>query len=99
MACGTHVDLHLRRQTGAARHIQNQALIRTKAARHFERIHEIARAADRQSDRLVTDTADSDRKLKPGRPVTRKLNESIRPQPSPENETGVFSHRRPPGPD
>jgi hypothetical protein len=71
--------------------------MRTKAARHLECIDKLARAADRQGDGLVADTADIDRKIKPGRPVTRKLNENIRPQPSPENEARVFRHRRPRG--
>jgi hypothetical protein len=75
-------------------YVQNQALIRTKATRHLKGIDEVARAADRQGDRLVADTADIDRKFEPRRPVTRKLHENVGPQPSAEDEFGTFRHRR-----
>ena len=69
----------LRRQTGAASHIQNKAL-GTDQGCTPSRTHRRGRSRRGPSgDGLVADAADIDRKIEPRRrAVTRKLNENIR---------------------
>jgi hypothetical protein len=76
------------------RNVQNEAIIRTKAACHLEGIDQFCRAGHIHGDGLSTHLRDIDPKTETGGPVAREFNEAVGAKSPAENEARSVGHDR-----